>query len=1080
MFKKVLVFFFCLCSIILQAQQLDHVLGEVILQLHPKITQPTKVLQAYTLVEGKPSKIAIKRCLNEALNIWLVQFDFAAVNEQKLLRALRANKLVQLAQFNHLLEERAIPDDPQFSNQWNFLNTGERNGVADADIDMEKAWDITTGGLTPNGDTIVIAVLDDGIDLEHEDLKANIWKNYQEIPNNGIDDDGNGYVDDFRGWNVRSDSDRVLHSQVNGATGHGTFVSGVIGAVGNNGIGIAGVNWDIKIMTITPFGIVIDEASIIAGYGYALEMRKLYNDSNGEKGAFVVATNSSWGVSNLFEKDAPIWCDFYNFLGQVGIINTVATTNRLIDIDANGDLPTVCSSDYIIGVTNSTRTDALASAGFGAMAIDLAAPGEDILVLAQNNNYKIENGSSFSAPMVAGVIGLLYAAPCENFNELVKKNPSAAAILAKEYILEGVDARPAFATTTLSGGRLNAFNSLELLLGDCGDCPPILGVDFSAILEEELTLNWVVDNTIGTSIRYRPLGQSTWTTLNNLQAPYQLTNLTYCSNYELQFAPECEGEPLVYSDVYLVKTEGCCEPPSTIESSGLTSSTLNIEWEAVATVDGYEVHFKEQEMDAVIIIETTENNFSWNNLMSCTTYEIQIKPLCSNKNTVLSDIFTFKTKGCGVCTDVSYCDARSNTSFDEWIARVAINTLVNETGQDNTYGDYTGLSTTLETFTTYDISLSPGFSTQAFSEYFKVWIDYNQDGQFDNVTEVAYDPSRSTLNRITGQITIPPSAELGLTRMRVAMKATQANTDLPPTPCENFEFGEVEDYCVTITEGTFRCLPPQSNQVTDIGNTTATFNWEGDAAVDYILEYKLNTENTWTEVSISGSESQLVIESLLSCKAYEFRIAQLCGSTLSDYSTSISFKTNCDCIAPSNLLIEQLDSTSLSIQWDPVGAAESYEIFFAALDASISPIFRQEATTQLLFTDLPPCKEFDLMITATCLQENGGFIETRLATSCGGTVGFAPVPTVITNYQVYPNPFANHLTLSLELKESTTINLTLFTISGQVLSQESRALNSGENRVEVVASELLDGIYILEIATEDGRIMERVVKINNE
>jgi len=109
MFKKVLVFFFCLCSLLVQAQQLDHVLGEIILQLAPQVAQPTEVLAQCAWVAGKPSKIAVKRCLNEDLNIWLLQFDFASVHEQKLLRALRANKLVHLAQFNHLLEERAIP-----------------------------------------------------------------------------------------------------------------------------------------------------------------------------------------------------------------------------------------------------------------------------------------------------------------------------------------------------------------------------------------------------------------------------------------------------------------------------------------------------------------------------------------------------------------------------------------------------------------------------------------------------------------------------------------------------------------------------------------------------------------------------------------------------------------------------------------------------------------------------------------------------------------------------------------------------------------------------------------------------------
>ena len=119
------------------------------------------------------------------------------------------------------------------------------------------------------------------------------------------------------------------------------------------------------------------------------------------------------------------------------------------------------------------------------------------------------------------------------------------------------------------------------------------------------------------------------------------------------------------------------------------------------------------------------------------------------------------------------------------------------------------------------------------------------------------------------------------------------------------------------------------------------------------------------------------------------------------------------------------------------------------------------------------------MITATCLAENGGFIETRVSTSCGGTtVSTETLPTAITSYQLFPNPFDHQLSLQLDLKESTTVNLTLFTINGQVLRKERQALPSGENRVAIATSDLPVGMYLLGIATADGRIMERVVKVN--
>ncbi|MCB0680027.1 MAG: S8 family serine peptidase, partial [Saprospiraceae bacterium] len=117
-------------------------------------------------------------------------------------------------------------------------------GLPDADIDATEAWDHTTGGLTPAGDTIVVAVIDDGTDPDHPDLAANLWRNYAEIPYNNIDDDDNGYIDDHWGWNVSAGIDLVQFGS------HGVKVSGLIGAVGDNQTGIAGVNWDVKILNV--------------------------------------------------------------------------------------------------------------------------------------------------------------------------------------------------------------------------------------------------------------------------------------------------------------------------------------------------------------------------------------------------------------------------------------------------------------------------------------------------------------------------------------------------------------------------------------------------------------------------------------------------------------------------------------------------------------------------------------------------------------------------------------------------------------------------------------------------------------
>ena len=157
-------------------------------------------------------------------------------------------------------------------------------------------------GTTPAGDRIVVAVLEGGgSNYNHVDLIDNHWTNDAEVPGNGIDDDGNGFVDDYNGWNSGSNNDAI------GAGGHGTSVSGMIGAVGNNGNGGAGVNWDVEIMQVDMGG-GLTESNVIVAYNYPYTMRDLYNNTNGASGAFVVATNASWGIDGRIRKLPCVVC----------------------------------------------------------------------------------------------------------------------------------------------------------------------------------------------------------------------------------------------------------------------------------------------------------------------------------------------------------------------------------------------------------------------------------------------------------------------------------------------------------------------------------------------------------------------------------------------------------------------------------------------------------------------------------------------------------------------------------------------------------------------------------------------------
>ncbi len=488
---------------IVQAGESPYKEGELIIQL-----EKTATIETWT---GKYSSISLKaqRLLSRRLNIWLMEFDPKAVSSESALNMVRYDEAVIAVQFNHYVTLRSIlPNDPRFSEQWGLHNTGQSGGTPDADIDAPEAWDLTTGGATAQGDEIVIAVIDGGADLNHQDL--NFWKNIHEIPGNGIDDDNNGYIDDYDGWNAYNHTGNIPSSS------HGTHVSGIAGAKGNNGLGVSGVNWNVKIMPIA--GSSGTESIVVEAYGYALELRARYNETNGEYGAFVVVTNSSFGVDYGNPANFPIWCSMYDAMGAEGILSCAATINAHVNVDIVGDVPTGCPSDYLISVTNTTRTDQKNSnAGYGEISIDLGAPGTSILSTLPNNQYGNSSGTSMASPHVAGVVALMFAHANSQLIQEYKNDPAAVALLFKQWLLAGVDPIPALQGITVTGGRLNAHGALQSIGS---------GVEFQFVNRIQGTTNYgslVVDNDLNNPVPsggVRSFAYGTYHQVRTAQLPF--------------------------------------------------------------------------------------------------------------------------------------------------------------------------------------------------------------------------------------------------------------------------------------------------------------------------------------------------------------------------------------------------------------------------------------------------------------------------------------------------------------------------------------------------------------------------------
>jgi hypothetical protein len=471
--KLCLMSAFLFSNLFSNSQSSDHVPGEVIVMLQPGMDHES-LNKGLFRESGLESNLKHLELLSDLSNIHLFSFEQSNIDEDILLRSIQNSDYVRAAQFNHFVKERGLPNDPQIGTQWHHVD------ASDNDIDSDLAWDITTGGTTANGDEIVVCVIEPGgANYNHNDLVANHWVNTNEIPNNGVDDDGNGYVDDYDGWDPSTNSDNISSG------GHGTAVSGMIGAKGNNGIGGAGVNWDVKIMQVEVASLT--ESNVIASYSYPQTMRSLYNSSGGTQGAFVVATNASWGIDNANPANYPVWCAYYDDLGSVGILNCGATANNNVNIDAVGDMPTACGSDYMVAVTASNSSDQRTFSGYGATTIDLAAPGESVYLPSGSSNYSNTSGTSFASPCVAGAIALVYSAPCATLASMAVSNPQLAADMVRGYIYDGVDPVASLLNETVTGGRLNVKNALDLALLSCG--PPPICDPLSISLSEKCALN---------------------------------------------------------------------------------------------------------------------------------------------------------------------------------------------------------------------------------------------------------------------------------------------------------------------------------------------------------------------------------------------------------------------------------------------------------------------------------------------------------------------------------------------------------------------------------------------------------------
>lgn len=780
--KKLFVVFALLLSSLLMAQEKPYVSNELLIQLKPGV-QPLDFLKTsgFEQIGLKPQEL-----LSKNMNIYLFTFEDNLYSHDEILHEIRGNYFVSGAQNNHYITEReTIPTDPGFTNQWHHKNTGQTGGTTDNDIDTPDAWDITTGGTTEFGDEIVVCVLEGGgANINHPDINDNIYVNVNEIPGNGIDDDGNGYIDDINGWNTGSNSDS--HNSGN----HGTQVMGMIGAEANNAIGTVGVNHNIKMMLISGFS--TSEAGVIAAYDYPLTQRKLYNSSGGSNGAFVVVTNASWGIDGANPNNYPLWCNYYDTLGIHGILNAGATTNSNFNVDTGGDMPTACGSPYMISVTASNHNDQRTFSGYGQTTIDLAAPGQNVYLPTGTQSYTTATGTSFATPCVAGAIALAYSAPCVSLANLFTSDPQAGADYIRQQLMATVDIVPSLATDCVTGGRMNVNTFINSIMNGCSNSGCITPYQVNDVEDnfDTYTLSWG-----GTATDYyiytRLSGAANWDSILVSANTYQLTNLDYCSTYEYKISSVCGTDVSNYSEINTIQTDGCCENP-VLNFDNNSDNTIDVSWNSILVGTSYNIRYSEAGIGAWTNLNNVSSPYTITGLDACIEYDIQIQTQCTDSSDTYSNSISGETSGCGACKDLSYCSVTGGNTQYEYISNVTVGPLNNTTGDNGGYASFEDNSSEFIQGNDYQVSVTPTYTGVEYTDKFYIWIDLNHNGIFDG-NELLFEETGN--QTVTELITIPSTAVVGLTRMRVQLFGSTGNGD----PCrDNAFWGETEDYCIII------------------------------------------------------------------------------------------------------------------------------------------------------------------------------------------------------------------------------------------------------------------------------------------
>ncbi|TMP56957.1 S8 family serine peptidase [Pseudoalteromonas sp. S1612] len=407
--------------------------SDSIIVKYKKNATPEMRKQARSLVKAKISDLNSDEVDDNFTSLFsgrLAKFKISGMSAKEAIERLKSHQAIEYVEPDYRVSIAATPNDPRFEDLWGLNNEGQTGGTADADIDAPEAWSISTGSRD-----VVVGVIDTGVDYSHPDLAANVWVNSGEIAGDGIDNDGNGYVDDVHGINAITDAGDPMDDE-----GHGTHVSGTIGASGNNGVGIVGVNHDVSIAGCK--FLAADGTGSTSGAIKCIDYMVGLKNS----GVNLRVLNNSWGGGGYSQALA----DAITASEEADILFVAAAGNDAVDNDVNPHYPSNYENDNVLSIASTDSRDNMSGfSQWGLTSVDMGAPGSAILSTIPGGGYASYSGTSMATPHVAGAAALVLSV-----------NPDLTTLELKELLMSSGDANAALNGKTVAGTRLNINQAL--------------------------------------------------------------------------------------------------------------------------------------------------------------------------------------------------------------------------------------------------------------------------------------------------------------------------------------------------------------------------------------------------------------------------------------------------------------------------------------------------------------------------------------------------------------------------------------------------------------------------------------------